>query len=134
MWKYHYSQNIRAMVLKYWENVFYPMCVMLLMSHVTFNVSHFRWHHYYKTVRARILQFWDSVHHPLCISCHMTHIMCHLSPVTHHMSHVPCSMWHLFFFGTSSGCQVSHPLGTPHLVLFELLSWSTVIPLTVLRI
>ena len=126
MWKYHYYQNIRAMELEYWENAFYPLCVTLLISHVTFNVSHFRWQHYYKTVRTRILQFWDCVHHPLCITCHMTHIMCHLSPVTHHMSDVTYSMWNFFWgeggrakIGTFSGWQVSHPLGTPHLVLIR---------------
>ena len=136
MWKYHYSKNIRARELKFKENVHHPLYVTLLMSHVTFHVSHVifhvshvtshvRWHHDYKTVIARILQFWESVHHPLCVTCHMTHIMCHMSPVTHHMVHVTC---HIYFFGgeggrakigTSSGWRVSHPLGTPHLVLMR---------------
>ena len=57
---------------------------------------------------------------------HVSHVTCHLSYVTCHMSHVTC-IFFIFFrgeggrakIGTSSGWWISHPLGTPHLVLIR---------------
>ena len=162
MQKYYYCKNKKARKLKCREKKSLPPPVCHL-TNVTFQVSHVTYHRSHNIITTKLLKLASCNCKTVVITpcVFMSNIMCHMSPVTHQMSHVTYHMWHVICHMSHVTCRMSHVICScffgvvrgvgqtmlhqvdggsvihwahPVYFWFELLSWSTVILLTVLRI